>query len=192
MVHWIYSLKAGSASPGMTRGLTGEITAPKDGAIDACVLEATYTDAGRAPVGSLSGRATVTLRARRIEAEAGGIKGAKVLDLAGAGGKKGVGAIDDGHSVKFANINLSMVNGLTVRASSGNVGGKVEFHSGSPTGELLGSVDVPNTGGWEKWIEQKAALAPTHATTRTDVYAVFVNPGKSGLMNLDWVQFDGM
>ncbi len=28
-------------------------------------------------------------------------------------------------------------------------------------------------------------------TTRTDVYAVFGNPGKSGLMNLDWVQFDG-
>ena len=191
MVHWIYSLKAGSASPGMTRGLTGEITAPKDGNIDACVLEATYTDAGRAPVGSLSGRATVTLRARRIEAETGEIKGAKVLGLTGAGGKKGVGAIDDGHSVKFANINLAMVNGLTVRASSGNVGGKVEFHSGSPAGELLGSVDVPNTGGWEKWIEQKAALAPTHATTRTDVYAVFINPGKSGLMNLDWVQFDG-
>jgi cytochrome c len=26
---------------------------------------------------------------------------------------------------------------------------------------------------------------------RGDVYVVFVNPGKGGLMNLDWVQFDG-
>ena len=81
---------------------------------------------------------------------------------------------------------------ITARASSGNVGGKIEFHTDSPTGDLLGSVEVPNTGGWENWIEPKTALAPNAPHARSDVYVVFVNPGKGGLMNLDWVQFDAL
>jgi cytochrome c len=85
-------------------------------------------------------------------------------------------------------VNLAAVGAITARASSGNVGGKIEFRSGSPTGELFASIEVPNTGGWDKWIEPKVTL---NSQARTDVYAVFINPGKGGLMNLDWVQFDG-
>jgi hypothetical protein len=32
--------------------------------------------------------------------------------------------------------------------------------------------------------------APASGETRTDVVAVFRNPSKTGLMNLDWIQFD--
>jgi cytochrome c len=69
------------------------------------------------------------------------------------------------------------------------VGGRIEFHSGSKSGPLLGAVEIPNTGGWDKWIEPQAALAGSTPSQRTDVYAVFTNPGKGGLMNLDWVEF---
>ena len=89
--------------------------------------------------------------------------------------------------MKFADVNLADVGTITARASSGNVGGKIEFHADSPTGELLGVVEVPNTGGWDKWIEPKAAITTQE---RADIYAVFINPGKGGLMNLDWVQFN--
>jgi cytochrome c len=64
----------------------------------------------------------------------------------------------------------------------------VEFRTGSKEGPLLASVEVKPTGGWEKWVEVGAAAAPSAETT--DVFAVFVNPGKSGLVNLDWVQFE--
>ena len=183
MLRWVFGLERGKGGPALLRGLTGEVTAPKEDQPGAFVLEATYADAGRAPAGSLSGKASVALRSRRLEAEAGEIQGAKILGSM-------VGAIDHGHSVKLAGINLADVGSITARASSGNVGGKIEFHAGSPTGELLGTVEVPNTGGWDKWIEPQCTLAPTAPRSRTDVFAVFINPGKGGLMNLDWVQFN--
>ena len=182
MLRWVFGLEKGKGGPTLIRGLTGEVVAPADGKSGAFVLEATYTDAGRAPAGSLSGKASVRLRSRRLEAEAGEIKGAKILGAC-------IGAIDDGHHVKFSGVNLADVGAIVARASSGNVGGKIEFRAGSPSGELLGAVDVPNTGGWEKWIEPKSELAPNTVRARTDVFAVFVNPGKGGLMNLDWVEF---
>ena len=183
MLRWVFGLEKGKGGPALTRGLTGEVTAPKEEKPGTFVLEATYADAGRAPAGSLSGQARVTLRSRRLEAEAGEIQGAKNLGSA-------VGAVDHGHSVKLAGINLADVGSITARASSGNVGGKIEFRAGSPTGDLLGTVEVPNTGGWDKWIEPQCPLPAAAPRTRTDVYAVFVNPGKGGLMNLYWVQFN--
>ena len=119
-----------------------------------------------------------------------GLTGPTKLASAGCTGKYCLGAIDDKHSVRFADIDLATVGSITARASSGNVGGRIELRAGSATGDLLGSVDIPNTGGWDKWIEAKTALAANAPQTRTDIFVVFTNPGKSGLMNLDWLRFD--
>ena len=97
-----------------------------------------------------------------------------------------VGATDHGHHVNLGTLNLAGSKSVTFHASSGNVGGKIELRSGSPTGDLLATVEVPNTGGWDKYIDPTATLA---ATPRAAIFAVFVNPGKGGLMNLDWVEF---
>jgi cytochrome c len=191
MCRWIFALDKTKGTPGLVRGLGGEITAPKDaGKITSAVLEATYTDAGRPPAASLSAKTTVTLRSRRVEADRNdGLDGPTKLSSGGCTNNACLGAINHGHSVRFASIDLSAVGGIKVRASSGNAGGRIEFHAGSKDGPLLGSVDVPNTGGWEKWIEPVFALAPDAPRTRTDVVALFTNPGKGGLMNFDWVEF---
>lgn len=183
MLRWVFGLEKGKGGPALTRGLSGEITAPKDDKAGLFVLEATYADAGRAPAGSLSGKASVTLRSRRLEAETADVQGPKKMGNV-------IGSIDHHHHVRFIGVNLAEVGSLTARTASGNVGGTIEFRVGSPTGDLIGSVEVPNTGGWDKWIEPKTELAATTPKTRTDVYAVFINPGKGGLMNLDWVQFN--
>jgi cytochrome c len=183
MLRWVFSLEKGKGGPSLTRGLTGEVPAPKEDKPGIFRLEATYTDAGHGTAGPLTGRAVVALRARRLEAELGDVHGPKVMGPM-------IGAIDHGHYVTFAGIDLAEVGSLTVRTSSGNVGGTIEFHAGSPDGALIATVAVPNTGGWDKWIEPKAELLPTAPRTRGDVCAVFVNPGKGGLMNLDWVQFN--
>ncbi|HEX3134382.1 MAG TPA: PQQ-dependent sugar dehydrogenase [Planctomycetota bacterium] len=183
MVRWIYSLEKGKGGPALTRGLTGDVIAPKEDKAGTFRLEATYADAGRAPAGSLSGKASVTLRSRRLEAESADVQGPKKMGNV-------IGSIDHGHFVRFANIDLAEVGSLTARAASGNVGGRIEFRVGSLTGDLIGSVEVPNTGGWDKWIEPSTPLAATAPKARAEVYAVFVNPGKGGLMNLDWVQFN--
>lgn len=181
MVRWVFGLEPGKAGAGLIRGLSGELKAPKDDKLRTAILEANYTDTGRAPAGSLSGNASVKLRHRRLEAEqADTVTGPKVLG-------KNIGAIDHGHSVRFATLNLSNSASATVRASSGNFGGTIEVRSGSVAGELLASFDVKPTGGWDKWVE---LTAPLKTAGRGDVFVVFTNPGKGGLMNLDWIQFN--
>ncbi|MEZ0390391.1 MAG: PQQ-dependent sugar dehydrogenase [Verrucomicrobium sp.] len=191
MLRWAFSLEKGKGGPTLARGLTGTTTAPKSDKPGEFVLEATYTDAGRSPAGTLSGKATAALRTRRWEVEDATIDGPKISGNGSASGKKVIGSINDKHTVLFPHVNLDQVGGFTVRGASGNVGGVIEFHAGSPDGPLLGTVEMPNTGGWDKWIEPTVRIPADKLThERKDVYAVFVNPGKGGLMNLDWVQFD--
>lgn len=182
MLRWVFGLEKGKGGPALSRGLTGEITAPKDAKAGLFVLEATYADAGRAPAGSLSGKASVTLRSRQLDAEHGDVQGPKRMGNV-------IGSIDHGHFVRFTGIDLATVGGLTARASSGNVGGTIEFRLGSPTGEVIATLAVPNTGGWDKFIEPSVKIEPPR-DQRADVVAVFTNPGKGGLMNLDWVRFE--
>lgn len=191
MLRWVFGLEKGKGGPMLTRGLAGEITAPKTDKPGFFTLEAVYTDAGRAPAGQLSGKAQVSLRHRRIEAESGERdleKGPKVLSLGGASGKNGLGAINHGHTAKLPGLNLADSKTVTFRWSSGGVGGKIELHAGNPDGPLLASADAPVTGGWDKW--QEVTVPLTQPTAPGDVSIVFVNPGKGGLMNLDWVQFN--
>jgi cytochrome c len=189
MVKWIMSLEPGGGAPALARGTSGEVTAPADEAIRFALLEASYTDQGRAPAGSLTGKAVVRLRSRRLEAEqADEITGPQTLGGGSASGKKFVGSTADGHTLRFTGLKLDGVTSLTCRVASAGSGGKVEFRSGSKTGPLLANVEVQPTGSWEKWVELNTPLQSVSG--RNDIYAVFVNPGKGGLMNLDWVQFN--
>jgi len=188
-VNWIFSLQPGKGAPAMLRGLTGEVIAPNDDSIRTSMLEATYTDAGRPPASPLTSSVAVKLRSRRLEAEQNdGQAGPQTLGGSKASGKKFLGAIADGHTVRFASLNLVDSASVTWRIASAGEGGRIELHSGSKTGDLLAAVEVEPTGDWENWIELTAPLKA--ATARTDLFIVFTNPGKSGLMNLDWIQFN--
>jgi cytochrome c len=182
MVRWIYDLKPGSSTPNLRRGLIGQIIPQTDGEMREAFLEATFTDAGHGPAGALTGQASVRLRHRRIEAEFADEKsGPRILGHF-------LGAIDHLHNIRFDQIPLADCSSVTFRVASAGQGGKIEVRSGSADGFLMGEVEAPVTGGWDKWIELTAPLAGNSG--RADVYVVFVNPGKGGLMNLDWVQFN--
>ena len=144
-------------------------------------MEATYTDLGHAPAGELSGKATVALQQRRIEAESGVLAGPKV-----SGGA--VSAIDHGHTIQLGPFSLADSASVTFRAASGGAGGKIEIHADKPDGELLATLELAPTGGWGNWKEMTTPLKAPAA--RGVVFAVFVNPEKKGLMNLDWIQFN--
>jgi cytochrome c len=182
MVRWVFGLEPGKGAANMVRGLTGELNTPKDDKIRQGLIEASYTDGGRAGAGSLSGKKTVKLRARRLQAELAEEKlGLKVLGSF-------LGAIDHGHHARFDRVNLGDSGSVTFRVASAGSGGQIQLHSGSPQGPLLAEVEVQPTGGWDKWVDLNAPLAERRE--RANVYAVFVNPGKGGLMNLDWIQFN--
>ncbi|MES2705565.1 MAG: PQQ-dependent sugar dehydrogenase [Verrucomicrobiota bacterium] len=193
MVSWVFGLQPGSEKPQLLRGLTGEVTPPEGGGAGRAkgfVIDATFSDAGNAPAGPLSGKAGVTLRNRRVEAEDhDGLNGSRVLGGGSAGGGKFVGATDDGHTLRLAALNLEHSSKITCRTASAGQGGWIELHAASPGGPLLAKVEVPVTGGWETWQEGSAPLT-IPGPARGDVFLVFKNPGKGGLMNLDWIRFD--
>ena len=181
MVRWMFGLEEGQTGPALARGLSGEFIVPKDEKLRTAVLEASYMDAGRAPAGALTAKARVKLRSRRIEAARAEEKhGPKAIGSA-------VGSIDHGHSIRFNSLNLVDSGSATFRVASGGSGGRIELHAKTPAGPLLAQVDVQPTGGWNKWTE---LTAPLTTAARDDVCVVFLNPGKSGLMSLDWIQFN--
>jgi cytochrome c len=189
MVQWIYSLERGKGAPAMLRGLRGQIVAPPNDTVRSCTLDASYTDAGRATATPLTSTATIRLRHPRIEAENNdGQSGPQTLGANSAGGKKMLGAIADGHHVRFASLNLTNMHKVTARVSSAGAGGRIELRAGAADGDVLASFEVAPTGGWETWTELNAPIVAPAA--RTDLFVCFVNPGKGGLMNLDWLEFE--
>jgi len=183
MVRWMLALEKGKGGPTLTRGLEGQLTAAKINKPGTLLLEAIYTDNGAGAAGPLTGKASVALRHPRIEAESGEVTGAKK-------NSKSVGSTAHGHTIRFAKLNLATTKSVTVSASvgGGSKGTKVEIRLDSATGPLVSTVDIKFTGDWNKFEENKAPL--TSAPGQHDVFLVFVNPGKGGLMNLDWVQFN--
>ncbi len=181
MLHWVLSLEKGKGGPTLTRGLSGEVIAPKDGKPGSLVIEALYTDLGAAPANALTGKATVSLRYPRIEARSGDVTGAKK-------NSKNVGSTNHGATIRFADLNLGATSGVNIHASAGGIkGSKVEVRLDSPTGPLVATVDIKHTGDWNKFMDNKGPLTATPG--RHDVFLVLVNPGKGGLMNIDWVEF---
>lgn len=182
MVRWIYDLKPGTGGQNMTRGLAGNVVVPKDPKLRFAFLQATYTDLGRAPAGSLAGKSLVRLRHRLIEGEhCDHYDRLRIL-----GGN--LGAIEDRATAVFKGIHLRDTKGITVRVSSGTQGGLLEVRAGSADGRLITRFEVKNTGSWGTYIELAKTIEPVDE--RTDVVCVFKNPGRSGLMNLDWIRFD--
>lgn len=158
-------------------------------------LSAQYTDnGGPGGVPALTGSAHVTLEPKFKEAEhlehAGGVE---VLNRDDASAGKRLGEIEHGDWVAYEPIHLMGIDSVTLGVSSGGIGGTVEFRAGAPDGELLGSVDVGNTGGWENVVTPTVKLKDPGRTVT--LYVVFTNPDwsedKADLLSLDWLRFNG-
>ncbi|MFF2330572.1 MULTISPECIES: ThuA domain-containing protein [unclassified Streptomyces] len=161
-------------------------------------ITAQYEDKGAPGAPALTGSTSLTLRTSFREAEhftaTGGTHGGVVAaSRADASGGKRLTEIEDGDWVSFDPVNLKRIDSVTVGAASGGIGGSVEFRAGSPTGPLLGSVTVPNTGGWGNVVSPTTALVNPGGSTK--LYVVFSNPGWSSdqadLFAVDWLRFNG-
>ncbi|MEU6432087.1 carbohydrate-binding protein [Microbispora sp. NPDC046973] len=174
-----------------TTGCSGSIRVPTDGEHDAAaniygVFDASYTDSA-----GLTAHSKRVLQPRHRQAEHfGAQQGVQTADHGGAEGGKTVGFTDDGDWISFQPYALGNATRITARVSSGGPGGRIEVRAGSATGTLLGSVTVPNTGGWDTFVDATATLsgAPTGSTT---LYLVFRGvTGQGNLLDLDAFTFD--
>jgi glucosylceramidase len=96
-----------------------------------------------------------------------------------------LGYAADGSYAIFRNVDFgASVSGLAARVADTGAGNSLEFHLDSPTGALVGTVSVPNTGGWETWTT--ISTSASGASGIHDLYVVFRN----GPSNINWFQFD--
>jgi glucose/arabinose dehydrogenase/PKD repeat protein len=167
-------------------GCSGTITTPVDGEHDAAanlygVLDAEYTDNG-----GLTTHSKRTLQPRHRQAEHfSAHNGIQTAQHGAAEGGTTVGFTDNGDWISFTPYALSGAASVSARVSSGGAGGTLEVRAGSPTGTLLGSTAVPNTGGWDTFTTVTTPLSGAPAGT-TQLFLVFTGPtGQGNLFDLD-------
>jgi glucosylceramidase len=96
-----------------------------------------------------------------------------------------LGYAGDGSYAVYKNVNFgTSVSGIAARVADDDSGASIQFHLDSPTGALVGTVAVPNTGGWETWTTVTATASGTSGVH--DLYVVY----QSVAANLNWFSFN--
>ncbi len=73
-----------------------------------------------------------------------------------------IGFINDGDWAVYAKVDFgTTTEHMEFNIASSTRGGLVEIHLDSPQGDLLGTVAIPSTGGWQKWRTIKTIIVPT-------------------------------
>ena len=97
-----------------------------------------------------------------------------------------VGYIENGD---YSAYMIDFTNGSTqiqVRAATQTSGGKVDVRLDSPTGELIGSVNIGGTGGWQSWQTFTGNVQNMNGLKK--VYMVYTG-GSGFLFNVNWFKF---
>ena len=117
--------------------------------------------------------------------------------------------IHNGDYIKLQNVAFDnkYPRVFKARVASGLRGGQIEIRLDSVRGRCLGKVNVPGTGGWEKWQTitldlDYSILKDIDAPTRTlsgialpetaDLYFVFTGRKGPKLFNFDWWEMRGL
>ena len=97
-------------------------------------------------------------------------------------GGRDVGYLVNGSYIEFNQMNLNGVTAFNARTASGAGGGTISIHLDSPTGTLIGTAQVPPTGGWQSWSTETVPVSG--AAGYHNVYLVF-----SAGFNVEWFSF---
>ena len=141
-----------------------------------------HTDAGVTPVGTLNPY-------QRVEAEtmawSQGVK-SESCDATGVY----VSDINNGDYVMLREVDFGERSPKTFTASAASAlqGGRIEVRLDSVAGQQIALLNVPRTGGWEQWREQKTDITAS-VTGKHDLYLVFTGNKGAKLFNLDWWKF---
>ena len=118
--------------------------------------------------------------------------------------------IHNGDYIKLQNVDFGLLppRTFTARVASGLRGGKIEVRIDSLGGKLLGTLEVPGTGGWEQWKTITIDLAPLSSPEEEakvslevswgalksthDLYFVFTGRKGPKLFNFDWWEMRGL
>ena len=101
--------------------------------------------------------------------------------------------IHNGDYIKLQNVCFcnKLPRTFTARVASGLRGGQIEVRIDSLKGQLLCRLEVPATGGWEKW-QTLTADFTERVMGHHDLYFVFTGRKGPKLFNFDWWEMRGM
>ena len=177
--------------------LSGSVPIPRDAAHNfdqdlGYAFDAFYTDLGAPSVQPIQGSATVFLQPKVTQAQTrdgqSGTTTAPTSDP--VGGVQDVTSIDHGDYIFFSRLNLAGIQSIQFRVSAAGVGGNIEIRQGSPTGNLLGTAVVTNTGSTYR--DFGATSLQNVLPGSNDLYFVFTRaPGATDLFRLNWINFRG-
>ncbi len=73
-----------------------------------------------------------------------------------------IGWIERGDWVRYDRFDFGQTTReVELRVASATEGGVIELRLDSPTGPMIGSCNVPHTGGWQTWVSVTAKVKPT-------------------------------
>ena len=138
------------------------------------VLNARYTDNGGdggGPADRLGhGRPPAQAQAGRARRADAGTSTADATGIPRAA-RSALTELADGDWAAFEPVNFTGTDTITFRVASSQAGGAIELRSGAPDGALLGTAEVPATGGMQSWAD---VTIPTPESTETmSLYLVF-------------------
>ncbi|GAA4590914.1 hypothetical protein BJY16_000100 [Actinoplanes octamycinicus] len=127
-----------------------------------------------------------------LQAEAADeLAGIQTQDTEDEGGGQNVGWISRSDHLRFDDFVFGEVPATKARfrvASGAAVSGRVQIRLDTLESEPIGQVSVSNTGGWQTWRTDTAALTPVTGTHT--VFVTFAADDDSEFMNVNWIQFD--
>ncbi|GAA3768956.1 ThuA domain-containing protein [Plantactinospora mayteni] len=162
-----------------------------DGANLYYVLNAKYTDDGGAGgAAPLTGYGHAILQPKHKQAEYFTAQsGVRVVSQAGAESGGRIGDISNNDWISFTPMALQGISTVSYRVSSPFGGGSVELRADSPTGTLLATTPVPNTGGWDNY-QSTAAVNTTGIAGSRTLYLVFKSSTNNSF-DVDSITFGG-
>jgi hypothetical protein len=99
-----------------------------------------------------------------------------------------VSFINNGDYIKVKGVAFGTgAKSFTARVSSATSGGKIELRLGSTSGTLVGTCNVPGTGGWQTYTSVTCTVRG--ATGTQDLFFRFTGNGSDSLFNFNWWQF---
>lgn len=156
-------------------------TAPTDGQGDTSEKKLWLGSIAQRPGGSFSRSAFDQREAEDYDAQ----YGIGTEDTTDVGRGRNVGWTDTNDYLLYKKVDFgSGANALLARVASPFSGGQIQFRLDSTGGTLVGTVNVPNTGGWQNWSTVELTSLSNTPTGVHDLYLVF-----TGSLNVNWFRF---
>ncbi|WP_230633058.1 RICIN domain-containing protein [Paenibacillus athensensis] len=125
---------------------------------------------------------TVSLPGKVEAEEWSAMSGVQTEATSDTGGGSNVGWIDAGDWMDYSvNVTAAGTYKADLRVASPNSGQQLQLRNSS--GTVLGTANVPNTGGWQSWSTVSVNVSLSAGTQTLRVYAVTTG------LNLNWLSF---